>query len=72
MCLIASLQGLVPGPGIARLSGVVASSSETRGDFPSSSHKLPSCLVRSPDHPAPLETQSVSTQQASASHFVPL
>lgn len=74
MCLIASLQGLVLGPGIARLSGVVTSSSETRGEIfqvvPISSQAILWWGVLTA--PPPLETQSVSTQRAAASHFVPL
>lgn len=74
MCLIASLQGLVLGPDIAWLSGVVTSPSETRGEIfqvvPISSQAVLRWGVLTA--PPPSETQSVSTQRAAASHFVPL
>lgn len=71
MCLTASLQGLILGPGIARLSGVVTSSSETRGEIfqvvPMSSQAILWGVLTAPP---PWDTQSVSTRWAAASHFV--
>lgn len=71
MCLFASLQDLVPRVlGFRDWWSCNILFRNTKGDFPSSPHRLTSYLVASPPHP-PLETQFVSTQWAATSHFVP-